>query len=134
MTRSEPRVRVWKASIQLQQEGDSLTESDQFLTVEAEDAGAGLFYTLKTRRWAFDSVEELANQVQAVIDGIAWVEVMIDGLSEQASDPDEQVEDDPCDEEMQQDDAEAAEPIRQVILRDVAMAMRSVHGLPGEGE
>jgi hypothetical protein len=54
------------------QDGDSCGPEFQDLTIEAVDAGGGHFLVLKTERWAFDTVDELAalcRRVLAVVEG-----------------------------------------------------------------
>ena len=61
---SEQPVAVNKVSVEYTQEADSNSadsNSDglQFLEVSTEDAGAGVYYILKTERWAFDNLNDL---------------------------------------------------------------------------
>lgn len=52
------------------QEADSNHGDDyQFLELSKEDAGGGFFYTLKTDRWAFDSIDELIAVVKEFVEG-----------------------------------------------------------------
>lgn len=49
----------------LQQADDSSSNADiQSLHINTEDAGAGIYFVIKTERWAFDSIDELINVLQ----------------------------------------------------------------------
>ncbi len=37
---------------------DSSEESTQSLTITTQDGGGGFFYTIETKRWAIDDIEE----------------------------------------------------------------------------
>ncbi len=51
---------VNKLTVEYTQDADSVhADSDQFLEVSTEDAGSGVYYVIKTDRWAFDNVSEL---------------------------------------------------------------------------
>lgn len=52
---SEQPVAVNKVNVEYTQEADS----KQFLEVSTEDAGGGVYYVLKTERWAFDNLNDL---------------------------------------------------------------------------
>ena len=56
---SEQPVAVNKVSVEYMQEADSNSNGLQFLEVSTEDAGAGVYYILKTERWAFDNLNDL---------------------------------------------------------------------------
>ena len=58
---SEQSVAVNKVSVEYTQEADSNSDSLQFqlLEVSTEDAGGGVYYVLKTERWAFDNLNDL---------------------------------------------------------------------------
>lgn len=58
-------TRICATKITLTQNNDSNDSSidGQFIEVESHDAGAGVFFTIKTERWAFDSLEELITQI-----------------------------------------------------------------------
>lgn len=49
------------------QEGDSMIDGDQQLELSTEDGGGGIYFVLKTERWAFDSLEELSDLIQDFI-------------------------------------------------------------------
>jgi hypothetical protein len=58
-------------------DGNSDEEICHALKVSIEDAGGGPFIVIKTRRWAVDSVDELANLLTEVVEsskklGIHW--------------------------------------------------------------
>jgi adenosine/AMP kinase len=45
-------------------------ELDQYLTVKVENAGAGHYFVIETKRWAVDNAAELTNlieKIQAII-------------------------------------------------------------------
>lgn len=54
-------VAVNKVSVEYTQEADSNSDGLQFLEVSTEDAGAGVYYVLKTERWSFDDPQELID-------------------------------------------------------------------------
>lgn len=56
---SEQPVAVNKVSVEYTQEADSNSGGLQFLEVSTEDAGGGVYYVLKTERWAFDNLNDL---------------------------------------------------------------------------
>lgn len=56
---SEQPVAVNKVSVEYTQEADSKSVGLQFLEVSTEDAGGGVYYVLKTERWAFDNLNDL---------------------------------------------------------------------------
>lgn len=56
---SEQPVAVNKVSVEYTQEADSNSDGLQFLEVSTEDAGAGVYYIMKTDRWAFDNLNDL---------------------------------------------------------------------------
>ena len=41
------------------QDADCQTTEDQFLTIKTDNGGGGDFYVIETKRWAFDTVEEI---------------------------------------------------------------------------
>lgn len=55
----EQSVAVNKVSVEYTQEADSNSDGLQFLEVSTEDAGGGVYYVLKTERWAFDNLNDL---------------------------------------------------------------------------
>lgn len=56
---SEQLVAVSKVSVEYTQEADSNSDVLQLLEVSTEDAGGGVYYVLKTERWAFDNLNDL---------------------------------------------------------------------------
>lgn len=53
---------VNKVTVEYIQEADSNdSNTDQFLELSTDDAGAGVYYVLKTDRWAFDDPKELID-------------------------------------------------------------------------
>ena len=56
---SEQPVAVNKVSVEYTQEADGNSDALQFLEVSTEDAGGGVYYVLKTERWAFDNLNDL---------------------------------------------------------------------------
>ena len=49
----------------LQDADDSSSNADiQSLQINTEDAGAGVYFVIKTERWAFDSIQELIDVLQ----------------------------------------------------------------------
>ncbi len=55
---SEQPVAVNKVSVEYTQESDN-SDGLQFLEVSTEDTGGGVYYVLKTKRWAFDNLNDL---------------------------------------------------------------------------
>lgn len=50
------------------QDGDAcMSNLDQSLEIESQNAGAGTYYVIKTDRWAFDSIEELVGTIKKFI-------------------------------------------------------------------
>lgn len=41
------------------QDSDCCTTEDQFITIKTDNGGGGDFYVIETKRWAFDTIEEL---------------------------------------------------------------------------
>ena len=58
---SEQPVSVNKVLVEYTQEADSNSDGLQFLEVSTEDAGGGVYYVLKTERWAFDNLNDLVK-------------------------------------------------------------------------
>lgn len=52
-------VAVNKLSMEYVQEGDSNSDEFQILDISTDDAGGGVYYVLKTERWAFDNIDDL---------------------------------------------------------------------------
>ena len=49
----------------LQESDDISSNADiQSLQINTEDAGAGVYFVIKTERWAFDSIQELIDVLQ----------------------------------------------------------------------
>lgn len=48
-------------SVTFTQEGDSINDGEQFLTVKIMDAGGGAYFVINTEGWAFDKPEELTE-------------------------------------------------------------------------
>jgi hypothetical protein len=48
-----------KLTVNYHQDPDPLDTEDQLLELTTEDAGGGMYYVLKTERWAFEDPEEL---------------------------------------------------------------------------
>lgn len=57
----EQPVAVNKMVVEYTQEADSNSDGLQFLEVSTEDAGCGVYYVLKTERWAFDDINDLVK-------------------------------------------------------------------------
>jgi hypothetical protein len=55
----EQLVSVNKVSVEYTQEADVNSRGIQFLDVSTEDGGGGVYYVLKTERWAFDDINDL---------------------------------------------------------------------------
>lgn len=51
-------------SVQYLQGGDTIDGDIQTLEIKAEDGEGGLFYVIKTERWAFDSIDELKRVLE----------------------------------------------------------------------
>jgi len=58
---SEQPVSVNKVLVEYIQEADSNSDGLQLIEVSTEDAGGGVFYVLKTERWAFDNINDLVK-------------------------------------------------------------------------
>lgn len=51
--------------VEYTQEADSnSTDGDQFLELSTDDAGGGVYFVLKSERWAFDNVQEIIDILQ----------------------------------------------------------------------
>ena len=46
------------------QEADDNSSGVQLLEISTEDAGGGVYYILKTERWAFDNLNDLIKVLQ----------------------------------------------------------------------
>ena len=71
MNDTKLKTEVARVSAELVQEEDCCgygNELAQTLSIESHDGGGGWYWTIKTDRWAFDSVEELAEQLKKVTD------------------------------------------------------------------
>lgn len=63
MTAKPPKVCFVGASFTYSQDSDgndSKYNDGQSLTVTIEDCGGGAYYVLSTKRWAFDSIDDIA--------------------------------------------------------------------------
>ena len=68
MNDKKTKTELARASIELTQEGDCCGgDIVQNLKISSDDGGGGWFWILETERWAFDSPEELVNQLKGVI-------------------------------------------------------------------
>lgn len=66
--KSKTRTEVPRASVTLTQDGDCIGGDDvQTLTISSDDGGGGWFWVLETERWAFDSLDELKEQLRGVM-------------------------------------------------------------------
>jgi len=66
----ETKIEVARASVSLVQDEDCCNDSNesvQTLDIESHDGGGGWYWTIKTERWAFDSVKELSSQLKVII-------------------------------------------------------------------
>lgn len=43
------------------QEADCCTTEEQYLTIKTDNGGGGDFFVIETKRWAFDTIEELIS-------------------------------------------------------------------------
>jgi len=54
-----------------QKQDDFQTDGmDQHLTLETHDSGAGMYYAMSTKRWAFDDPDELTQVINDFIERI----------------------------------------------------------------
>lgn len=64
------KVIVDEIKVVFSQRQDSCADVDcgtsQSITIERIDAGAGMYYVIKTDRWAFDSIEEFVKLLRKV--------------------------------------------------------------------
>lgn len=61
------KTELARASVTITQEADSCSDEVQVLTLSADDAGGGWFWVIETERWAFDSLDELKDQLRGVM-------------------------------------------------------------------
>jgi len=61
---SEQPVAVNKVCVEYTQEADDNSSEVQLLEISTEDAGGGVYYILKTERWAFDNLNDLIKVLQ----------------------------------------------------------------------
>lgn len=55
-------IKIEDMSISYSQEGDSCGEdSIQDLEIKTQDAGGGVYYVIKTERWAIENISELKD-------------------------------------------------------------------------
>ena len=61
-------VRAEGVTIEFSQPSDDMDEEQlgQDITVQSVDIGGGPYYVITTKRWAFDSIEDLAALVEVV--------------------------------------------------------------------
>ena len=46
------------------QDGDCATnQSINIISIETEDCGGGIYFVIKTDRWAFDSIDDITNLI-----------------------------------------------------------------------
>ena len=67
-----------KMSAIFSQEGDDSSETpdvEQELEIETHDNGAGPFYTISTKRWAFENAEELTDMLNYFITRAKGVDI-----------------------------------------------------------
>jgi hypothetical protein len=57
--RQPPTCEEWSKTYA--QDGDCIDADGQDLIIRQQDGGGGPFYVIETKRWAFDSVAELAG-------------------------------------------------------------------------
>lgn len=68
-------IKFWGGELTYSQEADCCDDSfsDQIIKISAVNGGGGMYYYLSTERWAFDSVEQLADflnkAVERLVDG-----------------------------------------------------------------
>jgi hypothetical protein len=43
------------------QEADCCSIEEQYLTIKTENGGGGDFYVIETKRWSFDTIEEIID-------------------------------------------------------------------------
>lgn len=43
------------------QEADCCSTEEQYLTIKTENGGGGDFYVIETKRWSFDTIEEIVD-------------------------------------------------------------------------
>jgi hypothetical protein len=46
------------------QDSDCCTTEEQYLTIKTDNGGGGDFYVIETKRWAFDTVEEIIELLE----------------------------------------------------------------------
>lgn len=67
MTEKEPKdtFKICAAKVTLEQENDScdMQRDGQFMEIESQDAGGGVYFYLSTKRWAFESIDELVQHL-----------------------------------------------------------------------
>lgn len=73
--KTSSKAKVSSVSIDLFQDGDCCGGNDvQVLNISSDDGGGGWFWTIKTDRWAFDSLDDLINQLKPIIEKLGTLE------------------------------------------------------------
>ena len=59
-------AKIYELKALYEQESDSCASNDmgQDIEISTQDAGGGIYYIIKTERWAFENVKELADLVK----------------------------------------------------------------------
>lgn len=74
------KTELARASFTITQDGDCCGGHDiQTLKLSSDDGGAGWFWILETERWAFDSPEELYNQLREIINKSEEIKEKVEG-------------------------------------------------------
>ena len=71
----EEEVKLERATFEFSQDGNCISDQDEFLTIECEsdlgiDRGEGCFYVLKTEKWSINDEQDLKklfDRIQKVI-------------------------------------------------------------------
>ena len=55
----KPNLLSQTLEITYTQESDCCTIEEQYLTIKTDNGGGGDFFVIETKRWAFDTIDEL---------------------------------------------------------------------------
>ena len=70
MTKPKDKIELEQMTAIYSQEDDaclSTISGYQEIEISTHDGGGGIYYTIKTDRWAFDSIEELTTLINTFI-------------------------------------------------------------------
>ena len=59
------KIKLEELKARYSQQGDNAGGEDwQDIEIQTQDAGGGIYYTIKTERWAFENIKEVADIIK----------------------------------------------------------------------